>query len=133
MKRFYWIFVVWSCNFFQICVYVFIHFSDQSEKVENIKVSVEKAKEAVQCDVKDGMSWCRSLLIIFLHLCVECWYQNAFLIMLSTCDKSSKTFLPSSPLFCPKLGPKKLQNHSFISWDCWGTHFYWQMFWRNYL
>lgn len=30
---------------------------DQSEKVENIKVSVEKAKEAVQCDVKDGMSW----------------------------------------------------------------------------
>ena len=42
-------------------MYVFIHFSDQSEKVENIKVSVEKAKEAVQCDVKDGMSWCRSL------------------------------------------------------------------------
>lgn len=40
---------------------MFIHFSDQSEKVENIKVSVEKAKEAVQWDVKDGMSWCRSL------------------------------------------------------------------------
>lgn len=30
---------------------------DQNEKVENIKMSVEKAKEAVQCDVKDGMSW----------------------------------------------------------------------------
>lgn len=30
---------------------------DQNEKVENIKLSVEKAKEAVQCDVKDGTSW----------------------------------------------------------------------------
>lgn len=30
---------------------------DQSEKVENVKLSVEKAKEAVQCDVKDGTSW----------------------------------------------------------------------------
>ena len=37
----------------------FALFADQSEKVENIKKSVEKAKEAVQCDVKDGMSWCK--------------------------------------------------------------------------
>lgn len=34
-------------------------FVDQNEKVENIKMSVEKAKEAVQCDVKDGTSWCK--------------------------------------------------------------------------
>lgn len=30
---------------------------DQGEKVENVKMSVEKAKEAVQCDVRDGISW----------------------------------------------------------------------------
>ena len=40
-----------------------INFADQSEKVENIKMSVEKAKEAVQCDVKDGISWCKLILI----------------------------------------------------------------------
>ena len=32
---------------------------DPMEKVENIKMSVEKAKEAVHCDVKDGTSWCK--------------------------------------------------------------------------
>lgn len=31
---------------------------EPSEKVANIKQSVERAKEAVQCDVKDGTSWC---------------------------------------------------------------------------
>lgn len=30
---------------------------EPSEKVVNIKESVERAKEAVQCDVKDGTSW----------------------------------------------------------------------------
>ena len=25
-------------------------------------MSVEKAKEAVQCDVKDGMSWCKWII-----------------------------------------------------------------------
>ena len=41
---------------------------DQSEKVENVKLSVEKAKEAVQCDVKDGTSWCKHLFIpIFIN------------------------------------------------------------------
>ena len=58
-------------------MFVFIHFSDQSEKVENIKVSVEKAKEAVQCDVKDGMSWCRSQYFFYIYvLILECFINN---------------------------------------------------------
>lgn len=40
---------------------ILFYFVDQNEKVENIKISVEKAKEAVQCDVKDGTSWCKLL------------------------------------------------------------------------
>lgn len=43
----------WVTMLKQFCVV------DQKEKVENIKMSVEKAKEAVQCDVKDGTSWCK--------------------------------------------------------------------------
>ena len=40
---------------------ILFYFVDQNEKVENIKISVEKAKEAVQYDVKDGTSWCKLL------------------------------------------------------------------------
>jgi len=37
---------------------------EPSEKVANIKESVERAKEAVQCDVKDGTSWCKHVFLI---------------------------------------------------------------------
>lgn len=30
------------------------------ERAKNIEQSVEKAKEAVQLDIKDGMSWCKN-------------------------------------------------------------------------
>ena len=33
--------------------------SESQERVENIKLSVEKAKEAVSLDVSDGVSWCK--------------------------------------------------------------------------
>lgn len=29
------------------------------ERVKNVEESVDKAKEAVQLDISDGMSWCR--------------------------------------------------------------------------
>lgn len=29
------------------------------ERVKNVEDSVEKAKEAVQMDIKDGQSWCK--------------------------------------------------------------------------
>ena len=32
------------------------------ERAKNIEESVEKAKEAVQLDIKDGMSWCKNKL-----------------------------------------------------------------------
>ena len=35
------------------------------ERSKNIEESVEKAKEAVQLDIKDGMSWCKSKNISF--------------------------------------------------------------------
>lgn len=38
--------------------------AEPSEKVANIKESVERAKEAVQCDVKDGTSWCKHVFLI---------------------------------------------------------------------
>ena len=31
------------------------------ERIENVKTSVDKAKEAVQLDIKDGVSWCEYL------------------------------------------------------------------------
>ncbi len=34
---------------------------DPKLRVKNIEDSVEKAKEAVEMDIKDGLSWCRSL------------------------------------------------------------------------
>lgn len=33
--------------------------SESQERVDNIKLSVEKAKEAVSLDVTDGVSWCK--------------------------------------------------------------------------
>ena len=32
--------------------------SDAQQKIDNIKLSVEKAKEAVSLDLVDGVSWC---------------------------------------------------------------------------
>ena len=32
---------------------------DVTERTKNIQESVEKAKEAVQIDIKDGTSWCK--------------------------------------------------------------------------
>ena len=36
---------------------------DPGERVKTVEESVEKAKEAVQLDISDGMSWCK----YFLH------------------------------------------------------------------
>lgn len=47
-----WIFVFFSSNY--LCCY-----EDPTEKEEKTKESLEKAKEAVAMDVKDGMSWSR--------------------------------------------------------------------------
>lgn len=44
--------------------YVIAFVAEPSEKVANIKESVERAKEAVQCDVKDGTSWCKHVFLI---------------------------------------------------------------------
>ena len=46
------------CSFLLAEMYYFI-VPDCSERLENIKQSVERAKEAVSCDVKDGTSWCK--------------------------------------------------------------------------
>jgi len=32
---------------------------DPGERVKTVEESVEKAKEAVQLDISDGMSWCK--------------------------------------------------------------------------
>ena len=41
--------------------------TDSQERIDNIKLSVEKAKEAVSLDVGDGVSWCKYRNDIWKH------------------------------------------------------------------
>ena len=43
-------------------------FPDSNERLENIKLGVEKAKEALSCDVKDGTSWCMESMFSLQYL-----------------------------------------------------------------
>ena len=49
-------------GYFLVLHILYFNFVDLNEKVENVKMSVEKAKEAVQCDVTDGISWCKLII-----------------------------------------------------------------------
>ena len=51
-----------------MCVTSFI---DAAEKELKVKESVERAKEAVALDVKDGTSWSKPLLALFF-MAIKC-------------------------------------------------------------
>ena len=43
--------------------------TESQERIDNIKLSVEKAKEAVSLDVSDGVSWCKLTIWFATNLC----------------------------------------------------------------
>ena len=56
--------------------------SESQERVDNIKLSVEKAKEAVSLDVSDGVSWCKySTLTVITLILLILWNLKAIFIL----------------------------------------------------
>ncbi len=57
--------------------------SESQERIDNIKLSVEKAKEAVSLDVSDGVSWCE-----YTSWYLLCYYIFHVITLLVTCEES---------------------------------------------
>ena len=58
-------------------------FSESQERVDNIKLSVEKAKEAVSLDISDGVSWCKYTAVWrigSLRRRLDCNWTNWYII-----------------------------------------------------
>ena len=72
--------------------------AEPSEKVANIKESVERAKEAVQCDVKDGTSWCKHVFLIH-------------------CISLLVTFKELHPIFLGKFTNLRIILYSSYTWQ----------------